>query len=424
MESLSTGVKHNWKAATTFVMLYVGYVVCYIDRSAMNIALSYIGKDLHLSTVTLGVVSSAFFFSYALMQIPGGWLTDKFGTVPTVTFAIAMWSVFTVMTGLAWSLVSLVLIRVMFGIGEGCYPSASMKQVTESTTYKQRSQATATLISSNYVGAALAPMLVSPMIAYLGWRGAFHVMGIIGILFVVFYLLFGRPKKQAKKEEEKAQGIEHNKVPLIKIIGRPIVWQFFAVVFGLSIVTKGLDSWMPTYLLQVRHIDLAGIAWMVPLPSIAAGIGAIATGFLMNSVFKGKEKMLIAASCLFSTVFMFGLYESKSLSGVIIFETLAYLCKSVGFSGSFALFAQLMMKDTYGSAIGVVNFGGQLSGFLAPIVIGILVSLFKGSYAPAFLFLVISAAASFIMSLTLSSKKIAKMKDEVSRNQQLEEVGN
>lgn len=207
MESLSTGVKHNWKAATTFVMLYVGYVVCYIDRSAMNIALSYIGKDLHLSTVTLGVVSSAFFFSYALMQIPGGWLTDKFGTVPTVTFAIAMWSVFTVMTGLAWSLVSLVLIRVMFGIGEGCYPSASMKQVTESTTYKQRSQATATLISSNYVGAALAPMLVSPMIAYLGWRGAFHVMGIIGILFVVFYLLFGRPKKNKPKRKKKKRRV-------------------------------------------------------------------------------------------------------------------------------------------------------------------------------------------------------------------------
>lgn len=87
------------RARLTFIMIYIGYIVCFIDRSAISIALPYIGKDLHLSTASLGVVASAFFFSYALMQIPGGWLTDKFGTYRTVIVAIAMWSLFTIMTG-------------------------------------------------------------------------------------------------------------------------------------------------------------------------------------------------------------------------------------------------------------------------------------------------------------------------------------
>ncbi|WP_324196273.1 MFS transporter [Bombilactobacillus apium] len=140
------------RAHLTFGMIYLGYIVCFIDRSAISIALSYIGRDLYLSTATLGVVSSAFFFSYALMQIPGGWLTDKFGSYRTIIVAILFWSLFTLLTGFAWSLGALIVIRILFGIGEGAYPSASLKQITEVFPYEGRSLATLGIVSSNYVG--------------------------------------------------------------------------------------------------------------------------------------------------------------------------------------------------------------------------------------------------------------------------------
>lgn len=163
---------------------------------------------------------------------------------------------------------------------------------------------------------------------------------------------------------------------------------------------------MPTYLLRVRQINLAGIAWLVPLPSISAGVAAILSGYLMVHFFKNREKWLIAFSCLLATIFMFGMYKSTSLSYVIVFEILTYFFKGLAFSGCFALFAQLVTGEAYGSAIGIVNFGGQLAGFVAPIIIGVLIEYFNNSYSAAFLFLVVCAAFSFIVSLTFNAKEL------------------
>lgn len=401
-------------ARLTFIMIYIGYIVCFIDRSAISIALPYIGKDLHLSTASLGVVASAFFFSYALMQIPGGWLTDKFGTYRTVIVAIAMWSLFTIMTGFAWSLGALVIIRILFGIGEGAYPSASLKEIDMAFSYEQRSAAMSSTISSNYVGAAIAPMIVAPIIATLGWRVAFHAMGIIGIIFVIVYAVLLRPKQ---KEKAAAAGVAGNKVPWKNILSNGMLWQFFLVVFGLSIITKGLDSWMPTYLLTARHISLAGIAWMVPMPSIAAGIGAIVSGFILVKFFKGHEKLMLALTSLCTTGFMFGMYEAKSVAAVIAFEIATYFFKSLAFAGTYALLAQLISKDEYGSAVGIVNFGGQLAGFLAPLIIGFMVSAFNGSFSAGFLFIVFAAAVAFVAALTISSSKIKERQDHMSKTE-------
>lgn len=142
------------KPKLVFILLYIAFIICFIDRSAISIALSYIGNDFHLDATKLGIVSSAFFFSYSLMQIPGGWLADKFGSKLTVVVAILMWSLFTILTGFAWSLASLLVIRILFGIGEGAYPSASLKQISEEFSFKARSEATSAIISSNYAGAA------------------------------------------------------------------------------------------------------------------------------------------------------------------------------------------------------------------------------------------------------------------------------
>ena len=382
------------RGSITFTMIYIGYIICFIDRSAISIALSYIGQDLHLSTATLGVVASAFFFSYAFMQIPGGWLTDKFGTYRTIIVAITMWSIFTILTGFAWSLVSLIIIRILFGIGEGTYPSA-----------------TSAIISSNYVGAAIAPILIAPVIAFAGWRTAFHLMGLLGIAFIIVYAIILRPKKQAALKESGNVIQEH--VPWKTVLTNGVLWQFFLIVFGLSSVTKGLDSWMPTYLLAARHINLAGISWLVPLPSLAAGAGSLISGYIMARFFKGKEKLFIGVSSLLATGLMFGMYKSTALPAVITFEILTYFCKSIAFAGTFALFAELVSKKAYGSSVGIVNFGGQLSGFLAPIIIGVLVQVSGGSYAAAFLFLVFTAGVAFIAALTLSPSKLNKMRATV-----------
>lgn len=414
MENTPVSVPVQKRTGATFTLLYIAYVICFLDRSAINIALSYIGADFHLSTATLGVVASAFFFSYALMQIPGGWLTDKFGARNMVIIAITTWSIFTILTGFAWSLVSLLVIRVVFGIGEGAFPSANMKTLAETFSYERRSTATSGMVSSNYVGAAIAPLIVAPIIATVGWRTAFHLFGIIGVIFVVVYFFVVKPERQLKTP---AGTPVKRQIAWKAMLVNPMIWQFFVVVFGLSAVTKGLDSWMPTYLLQARHINLSGVAWMVPLPSLAAGVGAIASGYILIKWFNGREKWLLAIASLLTTIFMFGMYKATSVGAVITFEVITYFFKSIAFSGSFAFFAELMSVDSYGSAIGIVNFGGQLAGFIAPILIGFLVQSFSGSYSIAFLFLVIAAAVAFVAALSLSKKRIASSKLAVQSSQ-------
>lgn len=410
-EVKSVSQRTNLKSKATFALLYIAYIICFIDRSAINIALSYIGKDFNLSATTLGVVSSAFFFSYSLMQIPGGWLTDRFGTKKTILFAISVWSVFTIFTGFAWSLASLLVIRILFGIGEGAFPSASLKQISESVPYEKRSSATSGIISSNYVGAAIAPMLIAPIMASFGWKATFHVMGIIGVIFVIVYFLVLRNVHYKNDSTIKSK----TKINWGQVLKSRLIWQFFIVVFGLSMVTKGLDSWMPTYLLQARHINLAGIAWLVPLPSLAAGLGAILSGWIMTKLFNHREKWLIALASLLATVFMFGMYKSTNLGGVISFEIATYFFKSIAFSSSFAFFAILISKKSYGSSVGIVNFGGQLAGFIAPLLIGYLVEVFGGSYSVAFLFLVFAAGIAFFASLTFNNKSLAKNRAAASQ---------
>lgn len=195
-KTVNTNSSAKPKSYRTLVLVFLGFIVCFVDRSAMNIALPYVGKTFSLNATQLGIVGSAFFFSYSLMQIPGGWLVDHFGTKKMTVISLLAWSIFTIMTGFAWSFISLIVIRILFGIGEGSYPEAAMKSVRLAFPLEKRGQASAVAISSNYIGNVVAPFIVTPAIAMLSWRNAFHIVGIIGLVYLLAYYLLERPLNQ------------------------------------------------------------------------------------------------------------------------------------------------------------------------------------------------------------------------------------
>lgn len=158
----------------TFVLLYIAYCISYIDRAAISLALAQIGKDFNLQAADLGIVISAFFLGYAAMQVPGGWLSDRFGSKYVVIVTIVMWSLFTAFTSLAWSLTSLIAIRFIFGIAEGGFPPASIRAIAEVFKKDSRPKMSSLLLSSNYAGSMLAPLIMAPLILWLGWRHAFN----------------------------------------------------------------------------------------------------------------------------------------------------------------------------------------------------------------------------------------------------------
>ena len=158
--SLPSGKPKTWKARyTVLTLIWLAWLLSFLDRMVMSVSLPYIGKDLNLDTTQQGLIISAFFIGYAAFQIPGGLLADKFGSRKIMAIGIAWWSVFTSLTGAVLTLPLMLAVRFFFGIGEGCFPSASWKMISTYFPSKERGRATAIQSTVNTLGPALAEML-------------------------------------------------------------------------------------------------------------------------------------------------------------------------------------------------------------------------------------------------------------------------
>ncbi|ADJ65842.1 MFS transporter [Herbaspirillum seropedicae] len=381
------------------VLLYLGWCVSYIDRAAITFAATQIASEFHLKPSDLGILLSSFFLGYSLLQLPGGWLADRYGSRPVIVISILLWSLFTGVTGMAWSVTSLVMIRFIFGVGEGAFPAASVKGVAENFSRDERPKMSSLLMSSNYIGSMLAPLLIAPLILHYGWRAVFHYIGIAGVVFALVYWFCVRPVRPGVGG---AGAI--NKQAFMALMKMPLMWQIVAVWFGLSIINKGLDTWMPTYLMTVRGLNLKAVGLLLPLPYIMAGLSTAIGGWVMVRFFDGREKLLLIGSSLLTAVFVYCMYSAASVEGVIAWQCLAYFFKSFVLATCIALPTKMLQAQLVGSGVGMVNLGGQLAGFISPLVIGFLVSAFA-NYDYAFSFLIGAAFFSVLVSLFIRTHK-------------------
>ncbi len=396
-------LRHGSKVG--FVLLYLAYVISYVDRAAISLALAQIGKDFNLQAADLGIVISAFFLGYAAMQIPGGWLADRFGSKYVVVVAIAMWSVFTVMTSFAWSLASLIVIRLIFGLTEGAFPSASVKAVTEMFDKPSRPKLSALLVSSNYAGSMLAPLIMAPLLIAFGWRHGFEVIGIAGVAFaLVYFVLVPHVRSFATAGDPPVPLAPADNAAKWELLKNPFLWQLLMVWFGLSCVNKGLDSWMPTYLLQQRGLDLKAVGILTPIPFLLATISTAIGGWVMTTFFLDREKYLLIGSATLTGIFLYAMYKSETIVALMFFQSLVYFFKSFVLATVVALPTKILPEDQIGTGVGMVNFGGQSAGFVAPLVMGFLVTG-TGSFDAAFDFLLVMTALAALVATTIRTRE-------------------
>ena len=160
----------EWRPVTVYALIWIGWMMSFLDRMVMSLSLPFIGRDMHLDATSQGAIISAFFFGYALCQIPGGLLADRFGARKVMSIGIAWWSVFTTCTGLVGSYPIMLVLRGFFGVGEGCFPGASWKTIATYFPPKERATATAVQSTVNTLGPALASLVAAGIIASFGWR--------------------------------------------------------------------------------------------------------------------------------------------------------------------------------------------------------------------------------------------------------------
>ncbi|MCT4477186.1 MULTISPECIES: MFS transporter [Peribacillus] len=386
-------------------LLFVGYLVDYLDRMVMSVAVVSIKEEFNLDAAAVGAILSSFFLSYAIMQIPGGWLTDKLGSRRVLIWSIIVWSVFTVFTGFAWSLISLLVIRFLFGLGQGGYPSASQKGIADYFPRGERPKASAYLMSSNYFGMALAPLVAAPMILFMGWRNMFYVIGLLGILLTIAFWVYFKPK-------ESTAPLKDNSVPMKELLMNSGLWKITVMWFAAGIVNWGLSSWIPSYLMEARGMDLLSMGFYAALPGISTGVAMLFSGWLLDRFFNNLEKYYAAFGMLMSGIFLYLMFTSTSLVAAMVYLNLCMVFKSFAFTVAFALPHKIMSKKVIGSAMGVINMGAQAAGFISPLVMGFIITL-TGSYNGAFWFLIACSAISIIAALSIKKNNQMEQPNDV-----------
>ena len=389
-------------------ILFLGWFISYFDRFLINMALPFIGSEYQLNEAAQGWVLSIFFIGYALIQLPGGWLSDKIGSRKMMVFSIMMFTIFTALTGLVWSLASLFVIRFLFGLFEGSFPTASFKAVSEYFPKKDRSRVQSVLLATNPLSLAIAPLVAAPLILWLGWRGMFIAMALMGVIVSVLYYFKITPPVQSAE----TAGEGSHKTPVKKLLSDKNIWKISVINFGVNILIWGFLSWLPSYMLKVQKLDLMHVGIYSSLPGFAGIAGMLIGGWLSDTWFEDLEKYLLIASVSIAAMCLFIMINTTQLPWVIACQIVMAFCVKLAFIALWSLPLKLVDSANMGSVSGIVNLGSQLAGVVSPLAMGYLIVAYGGSYRGAFGFLIGCAIICVVVSMTLRGNRGAK---DVSR---------
>jgi ACS family D-galactonate transporter-like MFS transporter len=373
-------------------LVTVGTMINYLDRSILGVAAPVMTRELGISAAVMGVVFSAFSWTYAASQIPGGVFLDRFGTRLTYSLSVGFWSLFTLLQGFVGGVGMLLAFRLGLGVAEApCYPANSR---ILSTWFPQAERARATGVYSvgQYFGLAFLSPVLFWITAALGWRMLFFIIGGFGIAFgVLWWFVYREPHqaRQANQAEidyiEAGGGLAH-KGALTKFdfrdIGRLLSKR---QILGASIGQFAGNStlvffltWFPTYLATERGMSWLKVGVYAVLPFICASIGVFLGGIVSDYLLKktGNATLarklpivagLLLASCIVGAAFV----DNNQL--VITIMSIAFFGQGMTNLG-WTLISDVAPKRLIGLTGGVFNLCANLAGILTPLVIGFVVA--------------------------------------------------
>jgi ACS family glucarate transporter-like MFS transporter len=375
----------------------LGLTIAYVDRASLSIAIPFIQQEYGFDQVWKGIILSAFFWSYAAFQIPSGWLIDKFGVRIVYTVAVIWWSFWTAMTAVAQGVHSLIGLRLMLGIGEAPVAPCGVKVVSQWFPRHERAFAASIADTGQQLGSALSLPIITVLIAFCGWRMAFVVIGVVGVLWVLLWLaLFQTPRQSKRLPADELAYIEAAGARIEAVPANAVKWSDllrYRTVWGMMLgyicrayAVYFFITWYPSYLVEVHHFTLKqlGIVGAIPpfLAIISTWCGGLFSDYLVRRGFGlgvARKIPIIGALALASTIIFAAYAETTAVA--LGFLTLA-MCSSAFAAGSvLALPADVApTPENVGSIAGLQNFGSQIGGILSPIVTGVLLAADHGSY--------------------------------------------
>ena len=362
-------------------------IIQYIDRVCISQAAPFISRDLALDKSQMGWVFSAFTLAYALFEIPAGYLGDRIGPRKVLLRIVMWWSFFTVATGWAWSWVSLLVTRFLFGAGEaGAFPNLT-KAFHRWLPLHERSRAQGIMWMSARLGGAFTPALVFLCLNYVTWRKAFLLFGLLGIAWAILFFRWYRDDPRAMKQVNAAEAAllpvetsagDRFRAPWKLLFTSRTAWCLYGQYFACSYSFYFFITWFPTYLLEARHFELGKGSVLAGLPLFLGAGGSLIAGWVLSALGRRpggtawSRRALgaigsIGAACLLLTPTWLG---NPSLAVAAI--GLVGFCNDIQLPGAWA-----SCMDVGGKAVatlsGSMNMMGNIGGFVSPIVCGYIV---------------------------------------------------
>lgn len=386
-------------------LLAVGTTINYLDRSVAGIAAPSMSHELGLNPALMGVIFSAFSWTYTAAQIPGGVMLDRVGTRWTYFFALTLWSIFTGLQGLATGFISLLMMRLLIGIAEApCFPTNS-RVVAIWFPQSERARATGIYTFAEYVGLAF----LSPLLFWLeqryGWRSLFGIVGTIGVVFGGIWLTrFHEPhqSKNANQAEldyiaegggvvDGSQKATHFRWSDIgALVKRRSMLGICVGQFACNSTNVFFLTWFPTYLVTERHMPWLKVGLIAVLPFIAASVGTLAGGWISDAMLRRgislnwSRKLPVIAGLLAASSIVLANYV-ESTAAVIEILCVAYFAQGMS-ALAWMIVSDIAPKGLLGLSGGIFNLFANAAGIVTPLVIGLIVNA-TGSFVYALAFI-------------------------------------
>lgn len=367
-------------------LLTVGVIIAYVDRINLSSALPEIRKSFDLSPGAAGVLLSAFFWSYALLQVPAGWVVDRFGVRWPYAIAFLLWSGVSAATSLVSSLAGLTFVRVLLGIGESIVTPASMRYIRMNFAEKERGLAVGVYMSGTKYGPALGAPLAAYLIQAYNWRLMFVILGAGCLLWLIPWLVFVRHEGDPAPAHSPSAAPERH-IGWGQILKSPVMWGTCLATFCYMYFVYFCMTWMPTYFKDRHGLSLTNSGWFTFMSfggmatiAILAGWAAdrlIARGYNAVSVRKG---FTIAGFILAFSEIIGAFTTSHTLTLFLAVFSLSGL--GLATANYWALTQTLMPGRVIGQVAGLQNTAANLAGIAAPWISGLLVQKTGNFNAP------------------------------------------
>ena len=355
----------------------------YVDRGAVGIAAPRMQGDLGLSDEAYGVVFSAFFWVYGPVQVVVGWLCDRFNVYRLTALGLLIWAVSTFLMGFAGGFVSLLVLRVMLGIGESISFPASSKIIAEQVPGERRGMANAIVSIGIALGPAAGTLAGGLMLANYGWRAIFLAFGLITLLWLL-------PWQRVTKGMQ-AQGAVTGRtnVPVAALLGRWPLWSMSIAHVASNYVFYFLLAWLPNYLVKARGLSIEEMTVVATVGFTTQAVAALAFGHVSDAWTRsgrseaGIRRWTMVVAQILQGAAILAVLLAESPTAIALWLGLAGICTGALSLNIYAVAQMFAGRRAAGTWIGFQNaFGNTFSGIVGPILAGLIVG--AAGYSGAF----------------------------------------